>query len=69
MHARAGGYVIGAGVHLHIIRVCTSTLYVGLMRSLHTLTHKSTGMVPPFQRLFLLRLKKSSGYMGTVMNK
>ena len=36
MHARAGGYVIGTGIHLCIhmaIRECGSTLSIGLART------------------------------------
>ena len=46
-HARAGGYVIGAGIHLYI-RECGSTLYVGLMGMFRMQIQKSTGVVPPF---------------------
>ena len=39
MHVQAGGYVLGAGVHLYI-REYGSTLYVGLARAIsHTNTN------------------------------
>ena len=61
-------YKVNKNLIFLYIRECGSTLYVGLMGIVRMLIQKSTWMVPPFLRLFFLRLKRASADMDELAN-